>query len=93
MSEDCFTTRFGHLESLDVKPEQAIAFNGTTSRIYGTFNTFVVFNQKSYPISIKVVEASNYQFILGTDFLNKFKAIINLRDCLLEIEGCAPIKI
>ena len=82
MSQDCFTTRFGHLESLDGKPKQEIAFNGTTCRIHGTFNTFVVFNQKSYPISIKVVEASNYQFILGTDFLNKFKAIINLRDCI-----------
>ena len=89
MNQDCFTTPFGHLESLDGKPEQAIAFNGTTSRIHGKFNTFVVLNQKSYPISIKVVEASNYQFILGTDFINKFKAIINLRDYILEIEGCA----
>ena len=93
MSQDCFTSRFGHLESLDGKPEQAIAFNGTTSRIHGTFNTSVVFNQKSYPIAIKVVEASNYEFILGTDFLNKFKAIINLRDGILEIDGCAPIQI
>ena len=93
MSQDCYTSRFGHLESLEGKPEQAIAFNGTTSLIHGTFNTSVVFNQKSYPIAIKVVEASNYEFILGTDFLNKFKAIINLRDGILEIEGCAPILI
>ena len=93
MSQDCFTSRFGNLESLEGKPEQAIAFNGTTSLIHGTFNTSVLFNQKSYPIAIKVVEASNYEFILGTDFLNKFKAIINLRDCVLEIEGCSSIQI
>ena len=82
MSQDCFTTHFYNLESLDKKPEQAIAFNVTISRIYETFNTFVVFNQKSYPIFIKVVDAPNYQFFLLTNFLSKFKTIINLKDCI-----------
>ena len=87
MSQDCYTSRFGNLESLEGTHELAIAFNGTSSRIHGTFNTTIIFNDHPYPISFKIVEDSNYDLILGTNFLNEFKAIINLKDCLLEIEA------
>ena len=33
-----FYFSFRHFESLDGQPEHAIAFNGTTSLIHGTFN-------------------------------------------------------
>ena len=93
MNQDCYTSRFGNLESLEGTHELAIAFNGTSSRIHGTFNTTIIFNEHSYQISFKIVEDSNYDLILGTNVLNEFKAIINLKDCFLEIEGCWPISI
>ena len=91
MSRACYTNRFGSLSSLDGKPEVAIAFNGTTSRIHATFNTTIWCSGRSYPLAIKIVEASNYEMILGVDFLSKYNAVIDLGQCALKVNGSPTI--
>ena len=71
MGRACYTNQFRSLMSLDGKPEVAIAVNGTTSRNHKTFNITIFFSGCSYPFAIKIVEASNYDMILGVDFLSK----------------------
>ena len=93
MSRACYTNRFESLLSLDEKPEVAIAFNGTTSRIHRTFNTTIVLSGCSSSLPIKVVEASNKVMILGVDFLSKYNAVIDLGQCALKIDGAHRISL
>ena len=91
MSRACYTNRFNSLSSLDGKPEVAIAFNGTTSRIHRTFNTTIWFSRRAYPLAIKIVEASNYEMILGVDVLSKYNAVIDLGQCGFKVDGSPTI--
>ena len=83
ISRACYTNRFGSLASLAGKPVVAIAFNGTTSRIHATYNTTISFSGCFDPLSIKIVEASNYEMILGVGSQSKYDAVIDRGKCTL----------
>ena len=91
MSRASYTNRVRSLSSLDEIPEVAIAFNITTSRFHGTFNTTIWFLGHSYPLAIKIVEASNYELIQGVEFLSKYNAVIDLGQCALKVDGSPTI--
>ena len=55
--------------------------------------TTILFSGCSYPLSIKIVEASNYEMILGVDVLSKSNAVTDLGKCALKIEGSSSISL
>ena len=71
MSRAFYTSRIGSLASLDGDRELAIAFNGSTSPIHGSLIVRVAFGRDTFPLSVKVVEACNYDVMLGADFFDR----------------------
>ena len=66
-----FLKNFGSRDELECTGEVAVGFNGATSPIWGTFHTQATFVTTPYPISFIVIEGSQYEAILGLDFLDK----------------------
>ena len=80
MNKQLFSRHFGRVEDLENQHEVAIAFNGSTTPIYGNLQTKIQFGEKEYPINFKVVESSHYDIILGLDFINPLVKYISPSD-------------
>ena len=80
INKQLFSRHFGRVEDLDNQHEVAIAFNGSTTPIYGNLLTKIQFGEKEYPINFKVVESSHYDIILGLDFINPLVKYISPSD-------------
>ena len=88
MQSRFFANNFGSRDELQHTGEVAVAFNGATSPIWGTFNTEATFQSTPFPIAFKVIEGSQYEAILGLDFLDKHaKSIEPLAGRILLING------
>ena len=70
MQASLYSQYFGNLKDLVNTGEVAVAFNGATSTIHGTFKSEVIFDAKAYSIQFKIVDGSHYEAIIGLDFLD-----------------------
>lgn len=93
MNSEFFQQQIGSLFELDGRPEVAIAFNGSTSRIIGTSTAKVSFERVVGPIEFKVIEDSQYKVILGADFIDRYVDSISYRTCLIQLIDNQSVKI
>ena len=48
-------------------------------------------NGNFYPVSITVLEGGDVDFLLGLDMLKRHRAVIDLQDSSLKLEGSTPV--
>ena len=93
MQSRFFADNFGSRDELQHTGEVAVAFNGATSPIWGTFRTEATFQSTPFPIAFKVIEGSQYEAILGLDFIERHVRSIELLAGRIVLQNGETIKI
>ena len=93
MQASLYSHYFGNLKALTNTAEVAVAFNGATSTIHGTFNATVIFDAKAYSIQFNIVEGSQYEAIIGLDFLDRYSTSMEFQKGLLMLDSGETIQI
>lgn len=88
MQSRFYTNNFGSSDEPEHTDEVAVVFNGATSFIWGTAYTRATFGFTSYPIAFKVIEGSQYEAILGLDFIDEPAKSIELRGRIVYEKCC-----
>ena len=87
MQASLYSHRFGNIQELTNTGEVAVAFNGATSPIHGTFNSEAIFETKAYPIHFKIVDGSQYEAIIGLDFLDRYSTSMEFQKGILKLDS------
>lgn len=93
MQASLSTDRFGNLQDLTNTGEVAVAFNGATSPIHGTFDTLTIFGKKCYTIQFKIVDGSQYEAIIGLDFLDRYSTSMDFQQGILKLDSDENVSI
>ena len=93
MQASLYSHHFGNLKNLTNTGEVAVAFNGATSTIHGTFRANVIFDAKAYLIQFKIVEGSQYEAIIGLDFLDRYSTSMEFQKGVLTLDYWETIQI
>lgn len=66
------------------------AVNGQSIPVLGQVELPFSINDRTYPFNILIIESIAYDVILGRDFLESYKAKIDLKDHILELQHEVP---
>ena len=93
MSSQFFEKNVAPLHVLHGTGHQAVAFNGASSTILGTYETELTFDKTIVPVNFEVVKDIKYDAMLGRDFLDKNLEYINIKNAAIKFNDGSVVSI
>ena len=93
MSSRFFEKNVAPLHVLHSTGHQAVAFNGSSSSILGTYETELMFDKTTVPVSFEIVKDIKYDAMLGRDFLDKNVECVNTKNSAIKFNDGTVVSI